>query len=181
MSCDTIHPLSLYDWEFALFHLAPLSTCLCTEKKIHSILCTRLPFLVWFARSVCAADVKRGANWIRSSMALTCVAPLCLRLVVHSQLIRLYSISKRFSCAVTCPRMSGTVVALRLARSLILHQCGSQRLRPSDKWARLQRKMNFNPLHLCHLTKWKAWLPAIAYLKCLIPPLKNLFTWIRDN
>lgn len=42
-------------------------------------------------------------------------------------------------------------------------------------------KMNFNPLHLCHPTIWKDWLPPIAYLKCLIPPLRNLFTWIRDN
>ncbi len=154
---------------------------------MHSILCTLLPFhdylVLWFARSVCAADVKRGGNWIRSSMVLVCIAPLCMRLAVHSQLIQLYRISyiiKILECSWCC-HVSSHAVALRLAHSLILHQCGSHRLWPSDKWARLQRKMNFNPLHLCHLTKWKAWLPAIAYLKCLIPPLKNLFTWIRDN
>ncbi len=69
-----------------------------------------LPWLLslWFARSVCAADVKRGGNWIFSSMVLACITPLCMRLAVHSQLIQLYNISKRFSSVlgpVTCLHM----------------------------------------------------------------------------
>lgn len=45
-------------------------------------------------------------------------------------------------------------------------------------------KMNFNSPHLYEggwVSIWKDWLPPIAYLKCLIPPLRNLFTWIRHN
>lgn len=153
---------------------------------MHSILCTLLPFqdylVLWFARSVCAADVKRGGNWIRSSMVLACIAPLCMRLAVHSQLIQLYSISKRFSSvlgAVTCLHMLWRSAWPILSFSINVAVTGYGQV--TNELAFSERWISIHYTCATTITKWKAWLPAIAYLKCLIPPLKNLFTWIRDN
>lgn len=45
-------------------------------------------------RFVCVADVRKGANWILSSMALAHIAPLCMRLTVHGLQIHLQTLSE---------------------------------------------------------------------------------------
>lgn len=67
------------------------------------------------------------------------------------------------------------------------HQCRSARsLSPMPERSQMTNeapcvKDEFQSTTPVPPTKWKDWLPPIAYLKCLIPPLRNLFTWIRDN